>query len=336
MATVARNSHALRSLVNQITKLVNPITMPTCPITNPTVIQISGRDRLKWLHSFVTNEIRQLTSQSWTEVFVTDSKGKTFSHGFVFLNDESLFYFSLQSGHADRLISHWDRYIISEDVTLQDVSHFQKWFFVTQDIASQIIEQLPKDSQSAEISLLPAAVSHQVIWLDQGPSLGELVIVGFAVSTPWVLFAGKLKNDLSSDESPVLLPQTLAAENGFPWFGIDFDESNLPQEIDRDADATSFKKGCYLGQETIARLDALGQVQKKLFPVYIESNLALQTPQNILFGSEIAGTLTSAYSSQTSKYQIGFAMLKRKYFKQADGLKLANDAAIHFRKDEKS
>ena len=46
--------------------------------------------------------------------------------------------------------------------------------------------------------------------------------------------------------------------------GVDLDESNLPQEADRDALAISFTKGCYLGQETVARLDALGQVQKKL------------------------------------------------------------------------
>jgi folate-binding protein YgfZ len=51
---------------------------------------------------------------------------------------------------------------------------------------------------------------------------------------------------------------------GFPWLGIDLDDSNLPQEADRDDVAISFTKGCYLGQETVARLDALGQVQKKL------------------------------------------------------------------------
>jgi folate-binding protein YgfZ len=56
-----------------------------------------------------------------------------------------------------------------------------------------------------------------------------------------------------------------------PLIGIDFDDKTLPQELDRDSRAISFKKGCYLGQETIARLDALGQVQKKLVRLRIET-----------------------------------------------------------------
>jgi folate-binding protein YgfZ len=61
---------------------------------------------------------------------------------------------------------------------------------------------------------------------------------------------------------------------GFPWYGIDIDEKNLPQEADRDASAVSFSKGCYLGQETVARLDALGQVQRKL----VKWSIAGKTP----------------------------------------------------------
>src|SRR5690606_22235947 len=51
---------------------------------------------------------------------------------------------------------------------------------------------------------------------------------------------------------------------GYPWYATDFDDSHLPQEVNREPETISFTKGCYLGQETIARLDALGQVQKKL------------------------------------------------------------------------
>ena len=47
-------------------------------------------------------------------------------------------------------------------------------------------------------------------------------------------------------------------------FGVDFDSANLPQEINRDRLAINFNKGCYLGQETVARIDALGHVNQKV------------------------------------------------------------------------
>ena len=49
---------------------------------------------------------------------------------------------------------------------------------------------------------------------------------------------------------------------GTPVFGKDVTEKNLPQEIGRDDRAISFVKGCYLGQETVARIDALGHVNQ--------------------------------------------------------------------------
>ena len=51
-------------------------------------------------------------------------------------------------------------------------------------------------------------------------------------------------------------------ESGTPLFGVDVTSDNLPQEVDRNEQAINFNKGCYLGQETIARLDALGHVNR--------------------------------------------------------------------------
>src|SRR4029453_1620592 len=58
--------------------------------------------------------------------------------------------------------------------------------------------------------------------------------------------------------------ETARIEAGFPLFGRDITDDNLPQEVGRDAKAISFTKGCYLGQETVARIDALGHVNRSL------------------------------------------------------------------------
>jgi folate-binding protein YgfZ len=58
--------------------------------------------------------------------------------------------------------------------------------------------------------------------------------------------------------------EMLRVELGWPWFGRDIHSDNLPQEVGRNERAISFTKGCYLGQETVARIDALGHVNWRL------------------------------------------------------------------------
>ena len=67
----------------------------------------------------------------------------------------------------------------------------------------------------------------------------------------------------------------LRIEAGTPVFGKDITEKNLPQEIGRDSRAINFVKGCYLGQETVARLDALGHVNQTAKGLDIRAGLAL-------------------------------------------------------------
>ncbi len=57
---------------------------------------------------------------------------------------------------------------------------------------------------------------------------------------------------------------SLRIEGVHPLFGRDVNPDNLPQEVARDARTINFVKGCYLGQETVARIDALGHVNKIL------------------------------------------------------------------------
>ncbi len=290
----------------------------------PTLLRISGRDRLKWLHNFTTNEIRQLQDGDWCETFITDSKGKTFSHGIVLHNENDYYFLAPQVGQAERLIQHLDRYIISERVDLSDASADFVWRYLKADAfrLSQVLGvQLPEVASD-----LQPLVSWQL--LDDG-QVSSVIVRSFMLPPEYALVACQPERILpelqvvdSEDEI-----KRLASQSRFPWFGIDFNETNLPQEVDRQVQTISFKKGCYLGQETIARLDALGQVQKKLFPVTLSGKTELAVPCEILSGGEVAGTLTSCFSQTSDDTAHGFATLKRKYF-EATGLQLADGTEI--------
>lgn len=102
----------------------------------------------------------------------------------------------------------------------------------------------------------------------------------------------------------------LRLEAGWPLFGIDFDSTNLPQEICRNEQAISFNKGCYLGQETIARIDALGHVNQELTQVKLEE-LPPLLPADVMVGEKKVGQVTSASYSPKHEGVIGLAMLRR-------------------------
>ena len=87
-------------------------------------------------------------------------------------------------------------------------------------------------------------------------------------------------------------------ESGFPFYGRDISEKNLPQEVDRDRRAISFTKGCYLGQETVARIDALGHVNRTLVglrfavPDVPPAGLARLTADDAAAGEVTSGCLS--------------------------------------------
>ena len=99
---------------------------------------------------------------------------------------------------------------------------------------------------------------------------------------------------------------------GFPWYGIDLSDKNLPQEASRNDQTISFTKGCYLGQETVARLDALGQVQKQLVRWSIEGSRVAPGAE-VSSDGKVVGRLTSIADTDDGK-QIAIGIARRSHF----------------------
>jgi folate-binding protein YgfZ len=89
--------------------------------------------------------------------------------------------------------------------------------------------------------------------------------------------------------------------------GVDFGEGTLPQELCRDRHAISFNKGCYLGQETVARLDALGHVNKQMVRLRAAEGTTLAVGDELFDGEKLVGTLTTC----TASGEAGLAMVRR-------------------------
>jgi len=269
----------------------------------------------------VTNDVKQTAEKRSVECFVVDVKGKVLSHGWVFEVGETLYFVSFGANQAERLLAHWDRYIIREDVVLADVSELWTWQFSIQSDVNRVAE-IDADKKTAD-NLSCACI---VLSEHNATSNLRVALTNDLIGSDYWLVGEYMLKETSSEADTSLATQPTDSISNFeakriehrlPLIGIDFDDKNLPQELDRDAKAISFKKGCYLGQETIARLDALGQVQKKLVRLQLERNsdapVVPSAADKLFVAEKETGWLTSVSTLEPNKW-IALGYVRRSAF----------------------
>jgi folate-binding protein YgfZ len=100
-------------------------------------------------------------------------------------------------------------------------------------------------------------------------------------------------------------------EAGEPIMGVDIDEGTIPQEGDVVADAVDFTKGCYLGQELVARIDSRGHVNRVLRGVILETNVLPPLGAELIADDRIVGSVTSLAESLELRAPVGLALTRR-------------------------
>jgi tRNA-modifying protein YgfZ len=254
-------------------------------------ITITGADRTRFVNNFCTNDVNSLSAGNHREVFFTDVKGRILGHGVLYAYVDELIFIGPPNQSA-ALIQHLDRYVIREDVQLRDSTAEYCYFFISKPIAR---DNLP----DIAVKLVP--------WPDLVPSgSGTLV-----VPRP---DAEKTLDTLHELGYLAIGPDALLAariEAGLPLFGTDFDSSNFPQEVNRDREAISFTKGCYLGQETVARIDALGHVNKHITGVRFNYAQLPAVGLELTCEERPAGKLTSVAISPKLAAPLAMAMIRR-------------------------
>lgn len=253
-------------------QLNDPVLILRLPTLS--VLDLVGKDAAAILHNLTTNEVKSLTANGpGVETFITNVKGKCIGHVLVFRTDTG-FRLIGAAGQSETIASQMSRYTIREEAEPQIMDDKVQPYLIVGRLTCKPLafEQLGEAGASLPRYSLP---SYHVPWVDTAQGVQGLLILCPTTDAPTVdeLVASLRANAILDESEPVQWGDGDAAVEtfhalrvtaGYPWYAADFDDSHLPQEVNREPETISFTKGCYLGQETIARLDALGQVQKKL------------------------------------------------------------------------
>lgn len=264
------------------------------------VLEITGNDALKVLNNLTTNQLADLAAGDVCETFVTDLRGWTVAHGFVHRTQQGVRLLG-QHPQPEAVCNHIDRYIIREDAQVKNLSVSHALLLI--DGAA---DDAPLKNELSGIMAEPLADWHALRCPLLSPT-GQLCYGPADGSSTAALEA------LSGSESLEARYELLRIRNFWPLMGQDIGEKCIPQEIDRDAQAISFTKGCYLGQETIARLDARGQLQKKLCRVRIAAD-GIQPQTSLQQGDKVVGQITTSAYDPMEQVTYALAFIKRGSF----------------------
>ncbi len=269
-----------------------------------TQIELTGDDRTSFLHNMCSNEIRKLPEGSGCEALLLDAHGKVLAHVFVFCRADSLVLETV-GGQAERILKHLDRYLIREKVELHDrTTDWAELLVAGEDSArllSQVMSRPAPEALLEHCDVVLAGATVSVRRVDLTRPFGFLV----ACCTQRCAALWRALRQAGATACGAEAVEMARIEAGSPAYGLDISEKNLPQELARDERVISFVKGCYIGQETVARIDALGHVNKTLCGVRFAGTQVPQPGDEVRSGEQIVGEVTSAVWSPRTVRPLG-------------------------------
>jgi len=264
-------------------------------------VHVSGADGFTFLQGQFTNDLRALGAVgSSCYNLLINQKGKVVADGFVVRGSADDFwigsYFSAASGIKERL----EAYVVADDVSIADET--EAWSGVALYGAEAESLVAPDDGGF----VFPGRRGGPALeWIF--PRAQEAAVAARLAELP----------EIDSAEA-----ERRRIDAGIPAVPRDIGPGDLPNEGALERDAISFTKGCYLGQEVMARLKAMGQVRRRLRRVR-GTGAPPAAPAALFQGARPAGELRSVASSENG--YTGLALLTLLHLDAAAGLSLAPD-----------
>lgn len=281
-----------------------------CDLSGRTQIEMIGADRAKVLHGLCTNDIKRLARGDGCEAFLTNVQGKTSGYINVFCQEASLII-DTSPGLAPEIIPALDRYIIREDVKLVDRSDEWGEVLVSGAQTMGLLESQFRGSiPASRIGITEGTIGDMQVQLRRLPLTSSACFMICCDSSQVANLMAWLQRSAAVECSQDAV-NVARIELGVPVYGQDVTIDNLPQELARDALAISFTKGCYLGQETVARIDALGHVNRRLMGLKFTGETVPPVGSTIVVDGKQAAQITSSCFSPRLNAPLGLAFVRR-------------------------
>ena len=254
------------------------------------IIEVSGPDAGSFLQGQLSQDIDELEVGAGVWSFVLQPHGKVDAFVAVTRSDLTVFHLDVDGGHGEHLLERLARFKLRTKIDLE------------------LLDWKVLGLRGPESHDIGEKSGSRVLWADWRDFKG-VDLIGPSIDVPEGI-------ELVDPE----VYEAVRIEEGIPVLGRELDERTIPAEAGVNDLAISFTKGCYTGQELVARIDSRGgNVSRHLRGVVLESSVeppptgakVIATVGNLGAPSKVVGTMTSSTYSPGLDSAVGLALVRR-------------------------
>lgn len=272
-----------------MTPLFNPESGALFDLSSRVKLRAGGADALRFLNGQITNDLRKATVTAAIQALILNAKGKVNANLFVSIDADS-FLLDADPELRDDLPLRLEKYIIADDVLIEDVTDRFALFHVTGETA-------------------PVVRSGRIIQANRFGCAG------------WDIWTERAEQESVHRElSAAFVPcdegcaEVFRIEGGIPRWGCELTDQIIPTEANLEATSIDYSKGCYIGQEVISRIKMSGQTNKRLCGLISLSDAPLRGEMRLVSADDDQkeiGWITSATRSPRLQKEIALGYVKR-------------------------
>ena len=287
-------------------------------IDNWTFVSGQGRVTFSYLQTQTTNDVNQLSVGSGQNSAIVDRKGKLIAAFSLHKPADFSVWFFIETSQKARLLNHLKTFLFREDFKL-DPAPRQNTLLALQGPKSALLLQkifandtLPQKPN--DIGFLRCE-NAAVLIINKSLTGEEGFVIGFP-KTCKDKIVSSLLNAGQACGLAAISPETwetLRIEAGVPLFGKDMDERNVLPETGLEHTSVSYNKGCYVGQEVIARIKTYGSPSVALLGLILEGNAPAPLNGEIRLGDKKIGIAKSSVFSQSLGRYVALAYLQKEH-----------------------
>ena len=263
------------------------------------LIEVSGKEAVQFLNGLITNDVAGLAEDAAVSAAFPNAAGRLLAVVRV-LRKNGIFLFETEESTHEKVFNNLFRFTYAGDFFVEDLSEDYRFFQIF-NFTAQVPDAIALQTNYGSDYFVPKES------------------------------AGNFKAGLLGQNAVEIgdeLYEVLRVENGIPKYGVDMDETTIVPEIGLE-NLISYNKGCYIGQEIIARIHFRGHIAKQLTGlIFADENATAAANDEIKsLDGKNAGKVTSAVFSPKLEKQIALAYVRYDYLAEGTELKIGDWSA---------
>ena len=273
-----------------------------CDLSSYSLIVVAGDDAVSFMQGQFTNDVTQVDDSHCQLSALCNNKGRMLANFRLFKNQAN-YFISLKNNLSESVVDHLQKYILRATVAVQDISEQLVHLGISGDSATELLGRFI-DNIDASIDSVSSNDDYIAIRVAGEKPRYQIFCSAEKAQALWQQLADDVKavNTSAWDYLDILA--------GLPFIDSGTSGAFVPQMANMDLiNGISFTKGCYTGQEIVARMHYLGKLKKRCFRVHIETDTKPLNGETLFAEDARAGQNTGAIIMSAASPEGGYEAL---------------------------